>query len=252
MSLNASGVPGRAGGADRLSTGIAFLDEQIGGGLVPGRLVCLRTAPGSQGELLLRELATAAGARYLSTTRTEDAVAEWLSAAGSGVGIECVGTGAAPRRGGDALRGWIERAAGWSAGGPVVEPAAPIEAEAPIEAATAAVRSCEGSVAIDPANPLERGEAAAYLGFLRRLRRRVRETESVAFLHAVDAGAPPGGRWLTLQMADEVWAVSVDVHNRRVEFLLTVTKSRSDEVPDRQLKLDLGRDVRVDTSREIA
>lgn len=246
MYLNANGLPGRAGVADRLSTGIAFLDEQIGGGLVPGRLVCLRTAPGSQGELLLRELATATGARYLSTTRTENAVAEWLSGEGSEVDVVCLGTDEAPRRGRDAIRERVERAAGWSAGQPGVEPAAPIEA------ATVAIGSCEGSVAIDPANPLERGEPSAYLAFLRRLQRRVRAIESVAFLHVVDTGAPPGGRWLTLQMADEVWSVSVDVHNRRVEFLLTVTKSRSGAVPDRQLKLDLGRDVRVDTSRDIA
>lgn len=233
---------------ERLSTGIEFLDKQIGGGLVPGRVVCLRTEPESQGELLLREVARRHGALYLSTTRSDASVAEWLAADGEAVDVEYAGVDGLAPRGGAAVRQWVEEASGWS----TAPQTAQVDGTVHTEAVTMAIDAADRSVIVDPVNPLERGDEQAYLGFLHRLQDRIRTTGSLGFVHVVDSPSTPAGRWLTLQMADEVWDISVNVKNMRVEFLLTVTKSRSDEVPNRQLKLDLGRDVDVDTSREIA
>lgn len=232
--------------ADRLSTGVPYLDEQLGGGLVPGRLVCLRTSPESQGELLLREAAISTGARYLSTTRTAAAVADWLWPA-AGVEVEYVGADGLAPRGGEALRAFVREGAGWSPNGgdPGRDDAGQLEAVA------RAVASAAGAVVVDPVNPLERATEPRYVGLVNDLQRRVDETGSVAFLHVVEAARAPDNRWVTLQMADEVWDVSVTTKHGDVSFFLTVTKSRSDDVPRRQLKLDLGRNVDVDTSRDI-
>ena len=232
---------------DRLSTGVPFLDDQLGGGVMPGHLVCLRTAPGSQGELLLREMAVCHGGLYLSTTRTDDAVADWLWPA-TNVDVEYVGVDGLMPRGGDAVRDFVRRASGWS------DEAVRREADRSdqLDAVALAVRSATGSVVIDPVNPLEAGEESAYLGLLNGLRRRVQETRSLGFLHVTRSEPEPPGRWMTLQSADEVWDVDTRAKNGNVEFVLAVTKSRSDQLPDREIKLDLGEVVDVDTSRYIA
>lgn len=233
--------------ADRLSTGVTYLDKQLGGGLAPGRIVCLRTEPGSQGELLLREAAICNGSLYLSTTRTDDAVADWLWPAGS-LDIEYAGIDGLAPRGGDAVRQWVDQAAGWSGDGPRPDRDGAVQ----VEAVRRAVKSADGGVIIDPVNPLERAEEPAYLGLLHELQRRITETRSLGFVHVVESATVPECRWLTLQLADEVWDISVEVKSGKVSFLLTVTKSRSDDVPNRQVKLDLGQVVNVDTSRDIS
>lgn len=232
--------------AERLSTGVDYLDQQIGGGLAPGRLVGLRTAPGSQGELLLKEIATTHGGVYLSTTRTQEAVKDWLWPAGS-IEVRYVGVDALTPRGGNALRSWVESAGGWSSGSQDDG-----GEDAQLAAVTDAVRGASGTVIVDPMNPLEQGAESSYLGLLQALQRRVRETGTVGVLHLVDADDPPPCRWLTLQVADEVWDVDVEIKNASVDFLLTVSKSRSDNLPNRQIKLHLGHEVDVDTSRDIA
>ena len=233
--------------AERLSTGVDYLDQQLGGGLAPGRLVALRTAPGSQGELLLKEVATTHGGVYLSTTRSQEAVKDWLWPA-STIEVRYVGVDATPARGGDAIRDWVEAAGGWA----VPEDGDEDGRGAQVQTVVDAVRQASGVVVIDPVNPLERAVESRYLGLLQALHERVRRTESIGLLHLVDAAETPPGRWLTLQVADEVWDVDVEVKNAEVDFLLTVSKSRSDDVPNRQIKLHLGHGVDVDTSRDIA
>lgn len=234
---------------DRRSTGIEHLDRQIGGGLAPGSVVGFRTPPESQGELLLRELATANESLYLSTTRTDDAVREWLGAA-DGIDIHYAGSDGLAPRSGDVVRDRLADAAGWTA---VYDDRHGSDERIRIEGVTAAATSIEdGCVVVDPVNPLEQYDESTYTGFLHELQDHLIETDSVAFLHMVETPEPPNARWLTLQMADEVWQVSVDAEDDSVDFRLTVTKSRSGDVPRERIKLVLDDDVSIDTSRDIA
>ena len=232
----------------RLSTGNLHLDRELGGGLEPGRIVGIRTSPGSQGELLLKSFAIANGALYLSTTRTNDSLEEWLSAE-NGSDVKYAGIDGLMARQSGGLGDLLAGASGWDENGdsePLSQPM-PIDID-PIERVVA---NAEQSVVIDPINPLEDLDEAVYMRFLHDLRRRITELGQVAVLRMVETSTPLSNRWLTLDIADEVWDLSVEITSGRVEFHLSVSKSRSGYIPSRTIKLELGDSVAVDTSRDI-
>jgi len=231
----------------RLSTGNLHLDRELGGGLEPGRIIGIRMAPGSQGELLLKSFAITNGAMYLSTTRTNDSLEEWLSTS-NGSEVTYAGIDGLMARHSGGLGDLLEGASGWDENGEA-EPTTtmPVDIE-PIENV---VENAEQSIVIDPVNPLEDLEEAVYMQFLHDLRRRITELDQVAVLRLVEASSPMENRWLTLDIADEVWDLAVEINNGRVEFLLSVYKSRSGYIPSRTIKLELGETVAVDTSRDI-
>lgn len=244
----------------RLSTGIKFLDQRIGGGLIPGTVVGLQTPPDSQGELLLKELACAHDTLYLSTTRTESDVRDWLATDGTDTSIRNIdvrhvrsGASDSPRAG-DTLREVIESASGWTSAIDTNGHETGTDGDSsPIEPMRAVLDEfTQTCIVIDPINPLERGDDSEYMQFLHGFKDRLATAGSIAFLHMVETSMPPESRWLTLQMADEVWRVSMDMDHDQVNFRLSVTKSRSGDVPDRQIKLNMDDCVYIDTSRDIA
>lgn len=233
----------------RLSTGNLHLDRELGGGLEPGRIIGIRTAPGSQGELLLKSFAVANGAMYLSTTRTNDSLEKWLSTShGSDVRYAGIDGLMAKHSGG--LGDLLAGASGWDENGEA-EPSTttmPVDIE-PIENV---VENSDQSIIIDPVNPLEDLDEDVYMRFLHDLRRRITDLDQVAILRMVETSSTLDNRWLTLDIADEVWDLSAEINNGRVEFHLTVFKSRSGYIPSRTIKLELGDSVAVDTSRDIS
>lgn len=234
--------------ADRVSTGVEEFDRELDGGVEPASLVLLRTPPGSQGELLLKELALAQKTLYLSTTRPAEAIGEWI--AGESVATELT----------------IEHieSAFQAAEAPAPEPTTsstgglearsePTEVPALSEAIDAITGfQPRGCILIDPLNPLEACPEAAYVDFLHALRDHLASTESVAVLHAVKTATAPRCRWLSLQYADAVWDVRVGRDTMDVEFRLAVTKSRSGQLPGEEIKLELSDRVAIDVSRDIA
>ncbi|MGM0372206.1 MAG: DUF7125 family protein, partial [Halobacteriota archaeon] len=113
------------GMAEKLSTGVEVLDRELAGGLPAGSVVAYQAPAASQGELLLYELTRPRETLYLTTIRTEDAVADAIEAA------------KAPT------------------GDPAIEL---VTGEDPIDSTRRAVRNAfEGmTVIIDPIDPLER------------------------------------------------------------------------------------------------
>ena len=206
---------------DRLSTGVDVLDRELSGGLPAGSLVSFQAPAASQGELLLYELTRPRKALYLTTNRTEDAVAEAIS------------NTRAPT------------------GDPYIQL---ISGDDKVDLTRRAFRqSFDGmTVIIDPVDPLERVDLTRYETMLNELKNHMRNTGGLAFLHSLKSDSPPQNRPTTQHMADVVFELNVSVEGDQIESKLSVLKYRGGRVPDETIKLDLAERVRVDTSRDIA
>lgn len=111
----------------------------------------------------------------------------------------------------------------------------------------------QSNVVIDAVNPLESASSQEeYLEFLRELTATLDATESIGFLHCLEDGRSPEHRGLSLSVAEFVWSLDIETESERLEFYLEIPKARATMPEDRVLKLELGEDIRVDTSRDIA
>lgn len=207
--------------AERVSTGVEVLDRELAGGLPAGSVVAFQAPPASQGELLLYELTRPRPTLYLTTDRTEDAVA-------------------------DAFR---ETRA--PTGAPDIRY---VSGEDPIDAVRRAFRSAgeETTVIIDPVDGLERTTRNRYETVLNELANHMENTGSIAILHCLSGAETPTHRATTQHMADVVLDLRTEVKSGVIENRLAVTKFRGGRVPPETIKLDLTERVRVDTSRDIA
>lgn len=236
-------------------TGIEHFDREIGGGLPAGSIIGLVTPPESQGELLLRAIARNGRTVYVTTTRSADAVESWVTADGDAptgdVDVAYAGVDSFRSTSDDALREWLEAEAG--GGDDPRLRRTRVDAAAQLDGILDSMRAGGTDVVIvDPINPLESVDESLFMAFLHEIQDHLIETNNVALLHMVEAPHAPNCRWISLQMADQVWELSVEKPNDRVEFRLTVSKSRSGDVPTRQIKFHLDGDVSIDTSRDIA
>lgn len=203
-----------------VTTGIDILDRKLGGGVPRGAVVALSARSASQAELLLYEFAGTHRTVYLSTVRTEASLSAVLRAHLSDPdGIEV-------RRLGDA---------------------------SPIEDAQAALADLEGdaTVVVDPVDVLEAGDGEDYRQFLTDLKRWVVDSGAVAVLHCLDDDPTPAQRRTTAHVADLVFEVETAVEGDSIVNRLTVPKFRSGQPVQNVVKLDLGGEVGVDTSRNI-
>ncbi|MFB6114132.1 MAG: RAD55 family ATPase [Halodesulfurarchaeum sp.] len=207
--------------ADRLSTGVEVLDRELAGGLPEGSVVAYQAPAASQGELLLYELTRPRTTLYLTTDRTEDAVADAIDQTNA------------------------------PTGSPKIEL---INGEDPVDAARRAFRGAfeEMTVIIDPVDTLERVERARYEMMLNELSNHMQNTRGIAFLHCLEGPNEPPLRATTQHMADVVFDLDVSVSGDELDTRLAVRKFRGGRVPSETIKLDLAERVRVDTSRDIA
>ena len=205
----------------RLSLGIGPLDRELEGGLPPGSVVAYCAPPASQSELLLYELTRIRETLYLSTDRSEDAVADALEKA------TC------------------------PTGDPEIRF---VPGDAPLENARRMVRSVgEGSnVIIDAGDTLERTDRGRYQRFLNELGNHMQNTGSAAIIHCMDAASTPDLRATTHHMVDVVFDLRQQRNGTEVETRLGVPKFRGGRALQETIKLELEERVRVDTSRDIA
>jgi KaiC/GvpD/RAD55 family RecA-like ATPase len=204
----------------RLTTGVTAIDRNHGGGVPGGSVVALVAAPDSQSEPLLHEFMEERPTAYITTLRTEAAVRDDLDRS---------------------LRthDYTVQYAG---------------IDTPIDNAGRVVQQVDGqaNVVVDTLNPLEEtGERNRYVNFLNQFKTHLVNTGSVGILHCTDLDRPPL-RETTLTIADVVWKLDVSVKGNSVESFLQVTKFRGGDPADETIKLDLGEEVAVDTSRDIA
>jgi KaiC/GvpD/RAD55 family RecA-like ATPase len=207
--------------ATKLSTGVEVLDRELDGGLPAGSLVAFQAPAASQGELLLYELTRPRSTLYLTSDRTEDAVADAIEAT------------TAPT------------------GSPEIQL---VSGEDPIDTTRRAVRRAfdDMTVIIDPVDTLERADRSRYEQLLNEIRNHMHNTGGIAFLHALEGANTPDLRSTTQHMADIVLDLDVQIKGSEVDSRLTVRKYRGGQIPSETIKLDLSERVRVDTSRDIA
>lgn len=207
--------------AKRLPTGIDVLDRRFDGGIPRGSVVQFAADPASQSELLLYELTAARGTLYLTTLRSQAAVA-------------------------DAVRNTRTRV-----GSPTVRE---IGGDAPLDTANRLVGTLpEGAnLIIDVTDPLERMDQTRYRNFLNVLQTTMVNTGSVAFLHCMKGDNEPENRQMTEHVADVVWDLRTTVRGTDVVNHLAVPKFRGGRALDETVKLKLEESVTIDTSRDIA
>ena len=204
-----------------LPTGIDVLDRLLDGGIPAGSVVAVTAAPASQSELILYELTAARRTLYLSTMRSRAAIDDAIERTRTRVGS------------------------------PNIQK---IPADAPLDHAGQQVRTLpeRSNLIIDPIDPLERTSASRYQNFLNELQTHMINTESVAFLHAIDGRDVPSLRDTTEYMADVVFNLDTTVSGDSLENRLSVPKLRGGRAMDEPIKLELRERVSIDTSRDIA
>jgi len=206
---------------ERLRTGIDVLDRKLEGGIPAGSIVSMQAAPASQAELFLYELTATRGTLYLSLDRSEDAVAASIDSSTTRTGDPTV-----RHVGGDA----------------------PLDNAAKLVSALPET----SNLIIDPVDVLEGGEGARYRNFLNELQNHIYNTGSLAIVHCLDGVDVPRHRDTTLHMSDIVFDLETRVNGDRIENRLTVPKFRGGAAVSDVIKLELGEEVAIDTSRDIA
>ncbi|MFB6095787.1 MAG: RAD55 family ATPase [Haloferacaceae archaeon] len=207
---------------ERLSTGIGPLDRHLDGGIFPGSIVALIAPPESQSEPIIHATMRQRPSTYVTTRRDETAVESDLHRS---------------------LPPDVEYELHY--------------AERGSQLATVARQierlEEEQNLIVDVIDPLEdNDDATHYEELLNDLKTRLLETGSVALLHCESTEQPSENRDRTQTFADVVWDLSIEVNGTDLENRLAVPKFRGNEIVDETIKLELGQDVSVDTSRDIA
>lgn len=205
----------------RLSTGIDILDQRLGGGLPTGSVLALCASPASQAELLLYEFTVPRETLYLTLDRTERTLTEGLDATTARTGDPTVRAVPDDGRLTHALEALEDLPAG-------------------------------ATLVVDPHSALEAEDRSEYVAFMRRLRRRVADTGSLAVLHCLDGRDVPPLRDTTEYLADAVFTLTTKTGGAQIENRLAVPKFRGGRALTDTLKLRLTDGVEVDTSRDIA
>ena len=207
----------------RLSTGIDVLDRQLDGGIPTGSIVLFSADPASQSELLLYEVTAVRMTLYLTTIRSDQAVQDALDRTSRYTTV----------------------------GEPTIRD---IGVEAPLDQANKLMGTLasESTLIIDSLDPLERQDPSRYRYFLNQLQTQMRNTESIAILHAMDGRSVPVLRDVTEHMADVVFELNTEIQGTEVVNRLSVPKFRGGRALDETIKLKLSSGVSIDTSRDIA
>jgi KaiC/GvpD/RAD55 family RecA-like ATPase len=208
--------------AEQVSTGIDAIDRQLGGGVRTGSVVAMSAPLGSQSETIIKTFMRERPTVYVSTVRNETVVRDELDQTGQRSGqvtIEYAGV------------------------------------TAPIDHATDVLDQIDGAInlIVDPVSPLERtSDPEDYVDFLNEMKVQLTKTGSVAMLHCPAEGEQPTHREYTFSVADLVWELDGVEEGAYLENKLVIPKNRENEQIDDIITVQLGRDVTVDLSRDIA
>jgi len=206
---------------DRFKTSVMMVDRQLGGGIPSERMVAFVAPPTGQSETLLLEMAVQYPTVYLTTERPVPSVRSTLREAGS-----------------DPETHTIQR----------------VDPETPIIDSLRYVRQLpeHAVLVVDPVNLLEHADEASYREFLETLRTRLDNTGSIALFHCLDGERVPPQRDRTTYTADMVFECRTKVEDGHVQTHLVIPKVRNGEAFDEEMKLEFGRSITVDRSRDIA
>lgn len=203
----------------RISTGVQYLDRTLNGGLPEGTITSVVSPPASQCNPLFYSLMRDRPWLYVTTYRSEEAVLDELERAViADTHIKRVGL------------------------------------DDPIEATKRALDRVDAPrhVLVDTLNPLEETDREIeYVALLNALKDYLRTNGCLAVVHCTEHDQPPQLRETTLTVSDVVWELELVSDDTTVETRLRVPKYRCTEAIDEVITLDLGQDVRVDTSRNI-
>lgn len=206
---------------NRLSTAVGPLDDALEGGLPSGSLVAVQAPPESQSRALLRAGREQRPTYYITTILSTRAVENMFEQTGDSTNYEIV-----PANAENALEDLHE---------------------------VFAKIDTQSNVVVDAANPLESASTEEeYLNFLKNLTATLEETGSIGFLHCLEDGRPPQHRDLSLSVAEFVWSLDIETKPNSLDFYLKIPKARAMMPEERILNLELGEDIKVDTSRDIA
>lgn len=232
--------------AKELSTGVTGLDRRLEGGLDAGSLLAIVTTPAAQSHALIHELMEERPTRYITTMRSLSAIERELELAFNGDAsftVEDVSDTISLDN--DALKQLTDSRTYTAAVG---------SREAVLDDVYEQVQQIEGrtNLVIDAANPLERsGKRNAYQGMLNELKEKALETDSLGVLHCITLDEVPSLRETTLTTADVVWELDIGTVGRNLEFQMQVPKNRTGEAILDEITLKIGREVRIDDSRNI-
>lgn len=207
--------------SERISTGVDAIDRELGGGLRPGTVVGVAAPSASQSEAILNSVLLERETLYLSTLRTEPVIRDELDGSGfqmSDISITHVGV------------------------------------TTPIKAALDEIEKIDGqiNVVIDSMNALESTDSHEnFISFMNSLKTHMVNTGSIAMLHCMTDRAP-AHREETFSMVDAVWKLDLRDDGTALQNRLMIPKIRGEDRPDDVISLDLGREVQVDLSRDIA
>jgi KaiC/GvpD/RAD55 family RecA-like ATPase len=202
-----------------VSTGIADLDDLLGGGVPAGSLVLLTAEPTSHAPRLLRRLAEARNGRYVAVEPLKSMVEDAFERDGRGElpPIDGVDGDESIEEFGSVLSGLGDRT----------------------------------TLVVDGVGPLERA-GDQYRSLLSFVRERTGAAGGVAYLYGVEGRAVPPKRDLTERAADVVLRLRTTVDTDGFETQLDVETFRERPGRRRTVELTLGSTVRVDVSRDIA
>ena len=202
-------------------TGIGSLDERLPGGIPSGSIVVLTATPTSQSEQFLAHLIRDRPTLYLTTQRSADVVRDGLAYA-------------IP----DAEHYTVKA----------------VDHYAPFAHVRRLLEELDdySTLVVDTTHPFETDDDKKLQELLNDVQSRLRETDSVGFLHCIEGHAVPAHRDTTEYMADVVFDLDTAVYGDSIENRLFVPKVRRGEAITRAIKLDLSDGVTIDTSRDIS
>lgn len=211
----------------KYTTGIHGLNRELDGGIKPGTLVAIETDADSQGDSILRQLAAQQPTLYISTTRTEKNVEEWLQDHELVVDMTHIHV---KHIGGDHKSAAIDDY---------------------LDHLTTPV-----NIIIDPVNRMKSEDIEEYIQTLHHLKSHIQRTRRIGYLHVHDClqcSADDNCQHCTAtyRASDMIWKIESEVTGKEINTLLAVTKRRAGSTPRKPLKLEMGADITIDTSRNI-
>lgn len=206
----------------KLQTGIEDLDRKLNGGLPAGSITAIEAPPDSQAHLFFHELTTQRGTIWITFARREAAIDASLEET--------------PAPSGDCT----------------VRRVSDDEPMADVTKLLTAVPD-RSNILMEPMDVVEsKADPDEYRAFLNDLQAHVLERDSIAVLLCPKMDDEPSLRTTTKYYADVVFELKTRVSGDSIENFLLVAKYRRGECPSTVLKLDLGAQVAIDMSRDIA
>lgn len=202
---------------ERLSTGVGLLDDKLDGGVPLGSLITFESRPASQSDLLVNHFIEPNRAIYITTQRSRKAVEKAVEA--SAMNPE-----------------YIE----------FVDATSNEESITKIREQFDEIEE-HSIIVIDKIEELEQKDD--YGSLLRDLQKTLIEKGAVAYLYRSE-NAGSGAK--TRSYSDVIFQLHTDIDGSELQNRLVVPKVRGGPTVDEVVKLNLRREVHIDTSRDIA